>query len=621
VARIPDELIEQVRDSADLLEVVQESVQLKRNGSDWRGPCPFHGGTNRNFAVIPKKNLYYCFVCHEAGDVFTWYQKRFGLDYPSAVREVARRVGVVIPEATERIGPDPREPLYQACEVAQGWFASQLRDSPDGERARRYLLDREIALDAAAELGLGYAPRGGEFVAAMKQLGVADEPLLDAALVVRRDDGTVAPRFRNRLLFPIHDLRGRVVGFGGRLLGDGEPKYLNSPETPIFHKGEQLYHMHLAKHAIRKSGFAIVVEGYFDVQRLALAGIDHVVAPLGTAFTEAQATLLKRFTGEVVVLYDSDAAGLKSTFRVGDVLLAHGVRVRVATMPSGDDPDTLVRQGGAAALTPILDDAVDLLERKLQLLERKGWFADVRKAREALDKLLPTLRAASDPVTRELYVSRVAERLGIPREVVATEAATKPRAAMLPSRVPAAEPPPQYIPDDHDPDGGEHGGAQEAGRPDGKAAVRTPGAEIERKLLRLLLTSPTWLARARGELALDRFTVPTFARIYAALTRLPEDAPVGDALAALDPRAQQAWQGLLESPPPGEGYDVDREYAGALEALDEIHLFPEIAAEPDSLERGRRWRALSKEGQARFRMYLANAPRRRAPRDDPPTEE
>jgi DNA primase len=616
MARIPDELIEQVRDSADLLEIVQESVQLKRNGSDWRGPCPFHGGTNRNFAVIPKKNLYYCFVCHEAGDVFTWYQKRFGLDYPSSVREVARRVGVVIPDATERIGPDPREPLYQACEVAQGWFASQLRDATEAESARRYLLDREIGLDAAAELGLGYAPRGAEFVAAMRQLGLSEEAMLEAALVIRRDDGSLAPRFRNRLLFPIHDLRGRVVGFGGRLLGAGEPKYLNSPETPIFHKGEQLYHMHLAKHAIRKSGFAILVEGYFDVQRLALAGIDHVVAPLGTAFTEAQATLLKRFTGEVVVLYDSDAAGLKSTFRAGDVLLAHGVRVRVATMPQGDDPDTLVRHGGAAALTPILDDAVDLLERKLQLLERKGWFADVRKAREALDKLLSTLRAASDPITRELYISRVAERLGIPREVVATEAAAKPRAAMLPPRAHPSEPPPEYQPEHH----GDEPPVDRRRGP-GRPAPRTPGAEIERKLLRLLLTSPQWLARARGELSLDRFTVPAFARIYAALTALPDDAPVGDAVMQLDSRAQEVWQGLLDSPPPGEGYDTDREYAGALEALDEIHLFPEIAAEPDSLERGRRWRALSKEGQARFRMYLATAPRRSAGRDDPPTEE
>lgn len=610
MARIPDELIEQVRDSADLLEVVQESVQLKRQGSDWRGPCPFHGGTNRNFAVIPKKNLYYCFVCHEAGDVFTWYQKRFGLDYPSSVREVARKVGIVIPEATERTGPDPREPFYQACEVAQGWFAGQLRDAPEAEIARRYLLDRHIALDAAAELGLGYAPKGQAFVTAMQELGIAEEAMVEAALVGRREDGTFYPRFRSRLIFPIHDLRGRVVGFGGRILGSGEPKYLNSPETPIFHKGEQLYHMHLAKHAIRKAGFAILVEGYFDVQRLALAGLDQTVAPLGTAFTDAQATLLKRFTSEVVILYDSDGAGLKATFRAGDVLLSHGVRVRVATMPPGEDPDTLVERGGAEALTPILDDAVDLLERKLQLLERKGWFADVRKAREALDRLLPTLRAATDSVTRELYVSRVAEQLGIPRETVTAEVAAKPRSAP-----PVRQPPPLDQPPV------EYGSPAE---PRGRASQlpRTPGAEIERKLLRLILTSPTWLQRAREELSVDRFTVPAFSRIYGALLGLSDDAPVGDALAGLDARAQDVWQRLLDVPPPeGEGYDTDREYAGALIALEEIHQFPDMAAETDSLERNRRWRALSPEGQARFRMYLATATRPGARRDDSPTEE
>ena len=177
MARIPDEMIEQVRDAADLLEIVQEQVPLKRTGSDWRGPCPFHGGTGRNFAVIPKKNSYYCFVCHVGGDVFTWYRERFGMDYPTAVREVARRYGIPIPESTERAGPDPREPLFQACDAAQGWFAAQLRDNAEAETARRYLLQREFSLDAAATLGLGYAPRGNEFVAAMKQLGIAEDVL------------------------------------------------------------------------------------------------------------------------------------------------------------------------------------------------------------------------------------------------------------------------------------------------------------------------------------------------------------------------------------------------------------------------------------------------------------
>ncbi|MEP6590167.1 MAG: DNA primase [Gemmatimonadota bacterium] len=603
MGRIPDELVERVRDTADLLEIVQESVQLKRQGSDYRGPCPFHNGTGRNFAVIPKKNLYYCFVCHAAGDVFTWYRERFGMDYPTAVREVGRRYRIEIPETTERAGSDPREPLYQATDAAQAWFAAQLRDNPEAEATRRYLLERQFSLDAAAECGLGYSPRGGDLVAAMKQLGISDEVMVEAALAMRRDDGTLFSRFRGRLMFPIHDLRGRSVAFGGRIIGAGEPKYLNSPETPVFHKGEQLYQMHLAKHAMRKAGFGIVVEGYFDVLRLVLAGIDHVVAPLGTALTDSQATLLRRYTEEIILLYDSDGPGLKATFRAGDVLLAHGVRVRVATMPSGDDPDSVVQRGGAAALEPILHDAVDLLERKLHLLELKGWFSDVRRSREALDRLLSTLRAAADPVTKELYISRVAERLGIPRDTVAQEAAARP------SYEPARQPAPAAAP------------ARAPTRDDVPRGPRPPGAEIERKLLRLLLLRPDWLARAREEIPVDRFTVGAFKRIYAALAALPPSAPIGDALPALDARARDSWDRLTEPGGAPEGYDVDREYVGAIEALEEIHHFPDIAAEPNPLERRRRWQALTKEGQARFKLYLATTPRPQRGVGDPSTEE
>jgi DNA primase len=599
VARIPDEVIEQVRDAADLLEIVQDQVSLKRTGGDWRGPCPFHGGTHRNFAVIPKQNRYYCFVCHATGDVFTWYRERFGMDYPSAVREVARRYGIGIPESSERAGPDPREPLFQACDAAHTWFAAQLRDLPEAETARRYLLQREFSLDTAATLGVGYAPRGGELLAAMRQLGIADDILVEAALVMRRDDGSLASRFRGRLIFPIHDLRGRVVAFGGRILGPGEPKYLNSPETPVFHKGEQLYHLHVAKNAIRKAGFAILVEGYFDVLRVALAGLEHVVAPLGTALTEAQAVLLKRFTNEVVLLYDSDPPGLRATFRAGDVLLAHGVRVRVATLPAGEDPDTLALRGGAAAVEGVIADAIDVLERKVQLLDRKGWFTDVRRSREALDRLLPTLRAASDPITRELYLTRVAERLGVPREAVAAEIASQraPQAASpaaaSPSRTPRTE----------------------------RRVGPRGGAEIERKLLRLLLLHPQWLARARGEITADRFELAACRAIFDALLALPADAPIGDAFAALDQRAREVWTQLVESGAPGPGYDVDREYTGALESLSEIREFASIAAESDPMVLRRRRTALSKEGQTRFSLYLANRAPNRAKHGAPPVEE
>jgi DNA primase len=536
---IPDEIVEQVRDSADLVGIIGEAVELKRTGADYRGPCPFHGGTHRNFAVIPKKGRYYCFVCHESGDVFSWLMKRLGMDYPTAVREVARRVGIVIPERAARAGPDPLEPLFGAVAVAQDWFTRQLLESTEAKGARDYLEGREVPIDAAAVQGLGFAPPGKTFLDAMTTLGIEQRVLIEAGLAAVRDDGSVIPRFRSRLLFPIHDLRGRVAGFGGRLLGPGEPKYLNSPENAIFHKGRQLYNLHQAKSAIRKEQSVILVEGYFDVLRLLWAGVEHVVAPLGTALTPDQGALLRRFAPAAVLLYDSDPAGLRATFRAGDELLRHGVRVRVATMPAGDDPDTLVRRGGAPALEPILGDAIDLLERKLQLLEQKGWFEGVDHRREALDRLLPTIRAAADPVTRELYLSVTSERTGVSKDVLERESRserrrheTGPGSAAAPEAIPAAVRPPRV-----------------------SRVASTP----ETQLIQALLVAPDLIGRAAGELPADRVERAEIREIYEELLR-NRDAASQLPMTLSEP-AQSLWSFLKESAPgvvgerPIESYD------------------------------------------------------------------
>jgi DNA primase len=568
VSMIPDETVDQVRDSADLVGIIGESVELKRTGADYRGPCPFHGGTHRNFAVIPKKGRYYCFVCHESGDVFSWFMKRVGMDYPTAVREVARRVGITVPERTARTGPDPLEPLFAAVAVAQDWFTRQLLESDEAAAARQYLAGRDVPVDTAGLHGLGFAPPGKAFLAAMRQLGLEDATLLESGLAARRDDGTVVPRFRARLLFPIHDLRGRVAGFGGRLLGPGEPKYLNSPENAIFHKGRQLYNLHLAKHAIRKEEQVILVEGYFDVLRLVLAGIEHVVAPLGTALTADQATLLRRFAPTAVLLYDSDQAGLRATFRAGDELLRHGVRVRVATMPPGEDPDTLVRAGGAAALGPIVADAMDLLERKLQLLEEKGWFVGVDHQREALDRLLPTLRAVADPITRDLYLQAVSARTGVSRETLVQQVAARP------------EPGPSAA--------GEGGGDQARWRApaapgDGGRPARPPARKRlvdagERDLLRVLMKDPSWIARAAAELPPERLETPAFREVYEALVRSPENAGSAIFLEQLSPTARRAWDWLDSYEAKYGTPDLDQMYVGALSALEVRPLRRELAA-------------------------------------------
>jgi DNA primase len=562
---IPEETIEQVRDGVDLVALIGESVSLKRTGSDYRGPCPFHGGTNRNFAVIPKKGRYFCYVCHASGDVFSWFMQRQGMSYPDAVREAARRIGVTIPERAERTGPDPNEPLYGAVAAAQDWFTRQLLELPDARLAREYLESRDVTLDTAALLGLGFAP-GSSFLQAMAELGIEESVLLRAGLAAQREDRAVTARFRGRLLFPIHDLRGRVVGFGGRLLTMGEPKYLNSPETEIFHKGRLLYNLHQARAPIRKEESVIVVEGYFDVLRLVLAGVEHVVAPLGTGLTPEQAGLLKRYTSTATLLYDSDRAGLRATFRAGDELLRHGIRVRVATLPPDEDPDTLVRSGGIAALDAVVRDAVDILERKIQLLERKGWFEGIEHRRSALDRLLPTIRAAADPITRELYLSLASERAGVSKEVLEHELATSRAISSRDASGSGARPDRSIV---------------ISGSP-ALNARRSP----ETQLLTTLLAAPEWIERAREEIQPDLFESPRLREVFEALVGRQDSSiqiPEG-----LSEEGARVWSYLVESAHELSGQDSATLYEGSAQILRARPQYREMHAISDPGDKRRR---------------------------------
>ena len=527
---IAAELIEQIRDAADLVTMIGEHVELKRTGSDFRGPCPFHGGTHRNFSVVPRKQMYHCFVCHESGDVFTFYMKKFGMDYPTAVREIAAKVGIAVPDV-RTAGPDPNEPVYSALSTAADWFARRLREGDDAAGARRYLDSRGLDETVRDLYQLGYAPSAGEdLLVALRGLGIDAAVVQRAGLVVERDDKTVVPRFRGRLIFPIADVRGRTVGFGGRLLGDGEPKYLNSPETPVFHKGTLLYGLDRARGPIRTAETAILVEGYVDAIRLQGAGVANVVAPLGTALTPEQARLLRRYTKHVALAYDADAPGLKSTFRAGDELLRQGASVSVVTLPPGEDPDTLVKQGGADAFQALLAEAVDIFERKIQLVERKGLLRTLEGRREALDRLLPTIRAAQDPITRELYIARAAERSGVAKEVLEQEvgrleAQTRGHA-----------------------DGRAPGGAAAARGEGGDAAPapRPADVPIERTLVHLLLAERGLVARAREAVASRDFRHPYYRDIAEALYSGAAGPSSSEALAVW---TELAAQPLVEQNP------------------------------------------------------------------------
>lgn len=444
---IPDRVVEEVRDRADIVEVVGEHVELKRAGKEFKALCPFHNEKTPSFYVVPAKGFYKCFGCGESGDVFSFLMTYVGLSFNEAVEKLADRYGVEIPTQKEyREEDDHLKPYREAVAFAADFYEQQLRDETAGTKAREYLERRGIDQDAADRFRLGYAPDDWRALRdAAHQHGFEDD-VLETAGLIKTSEKSPEPydRLRDRLIFPITDVRGKVIAFGGRVLrGEAQgPKYLNSPDTPLYHKGQELYGLYWAKGAIRREEAALVVEGYMDYVSLAAREVDNVVAGLGTAMTPEQARLLTRYAGQVLLLYDSDAAGLRATFKSGDEILRAGGHPMVVSLPPGEDPDSVAREGGRDALQPYLDDAVDVVERKFQILEERGYFEDVEGIRKALDGLLPTLRAAKDETLRDIYVDRVAKRTGVRRETLEREiqaAAPSPRRAVAQRR---DEPPP-----------------------------------------------------------------------------------------------------------------------------------------------------------------------------------
>ncbi|HWG52540.1 MAG TPA: DNA primase [Gemmatimonadaceae bacterium] len=590
---ISDETIERVEQAADIVQIIGEHVNLRRTGADFRGPCPFHQGTKRNFSVSPSKGIYYCFVCHEGGSVFTFLQKRLGMDYPSAVRYVADRVGIIVEEEQRRQGPDPRQPLWDVNAAVADYFRTTLWTGEEGRAARDYLALRRVSQEVADRFGLGFAPRDADTLRThFNALGIDDAQLLEAGVLVQREDQSgPRPRFRNRLMFPILDAQGNCAGFGGRLLGPGEPKYLNSAESKIFSKGRLLYGFHMARHVIRRDDRVMIVEGYFDVVRLVSAGYAWVVAPLGTALTESQAALVRRFTRNAYLLYDSDEAGLKATFRAGDELLRHGMAVQVVTLPDGEDPDSFVDKFGGEKLAAQVENAIDVFERKLQLLERKGWFADLHRKRRALDRLLPTLRATADPVTRDIYLTRTAEALGVTRAVLEREVSAGTGGAPASAAVASAGANRRTS---------SHGGRER--KEETGTLARLPGTQTE--LIRILIHDRSRLEEIAEQLGPDALSHPGLRLIFTAMLERAPDASASELADALPEPVRPLLDALLAQPP-GEGFDARAALDGAVARLRDEAMRREMQ------EKMREMSLASDEQKDRLLGELANLTRDR----------
>jgi DNA primase len=446
--RIPEEAIREVRERASLIEVVSDSVTLRRRGRTVVGLCPFHAEKTPSFSVSEDRGFFHCFGCGEHGDVFAFVMKTESLAFPEAVRQVAQRFGVRLPETADEPGRRS-EPLAAVNAAAAAFFRAELA-SPAGARARAYLRERGLTDESISRFGVGWAPASGEALARhLRAKGFPVEHALTAGLLLRRDrpeaSSPVFDRFRDRIMFPITDTAGKTIAFGGRLLpgrapsDDPPPKYLNSSESPLFRKGHTVYGLAQARDAIRRAGRAIVVEGYMDVIALAQAGIEEVVAPLGTALTVDQLRVLRRFTDAVIACFDGDAAGRKAAARSFPVFLEAGLWGRGAFLPAGEDPDTFVRGQGVERLSALLGAAVPLVDAYLADLAGPDRAAVGRRA-EAAKEVARVLRRVRTPFEHDVLARLAAERLGVREEMLRAEAAPE-EATAVPTPVPAVDAP------------------------------------------------------------------------------------------------------------------------------------------------------------------------------------
>jgi DNA primase len=425
--KFPQPFVDEVRSAADIVVVISDYVSLRKAGTSYKGLCPFHGEKSPSFNVNRDRGFFHCFGCGVGGDVFKFMELKEQLGFQDAVRQLAQRFGIPVPDLDTSDGARDdaaaREALLRMHEVAAAYFREQL-EGPAAARVREYLREeRGLTEETITRLQLGYAPSGRDALRQrLLKTGFAPGLLLASGLVSRREDGNEVDRFRNRLMVPIARDTGSIVAFGGRALDRNQvPKYLNSPETAIYSKGRTLYGLHLTKGDIRKRGFTIIVEGYFDFAQVYQASGLPVVATCGTALTSAQAQQLRRFAPKAVLCFDPDSAGQSAAERSSELLVSEGFDVNVVRLPAGDDPDTFVQKQGRAGFVAELKASKPYLEF---LLDRAAAEYDLSRdepRREFLNKMLTVAARIPDPVGRDHFADRLAHKARVTEAVVRAE--------------------------------------------------------------------------------------------------------------------------------------------------------------------------------------------------------
>ena len=504
--RIPQEFINDLIDRADIVEVIESRIQLRKAGREYKACCPFHGEKTPSFTVSPEKGFYHCFGCGAHGTVIGFLMEHDRLEFVEAVEELASIQGVEVPREAGKAPASPAAPLHDLLSKAAKLYQDELRSD---QRAVAYLKTRGLDGETAARFGIGFAPPGWDYL--LKRFGQNDagrDNLLRAGLTLKNEEGRVYDRFRDRIMFPIRDSRGRVVGFGGRVLDEGEPKYLNSPETPVFHKGKELYGLFEARRANRKLDRLIVVEGYMDVVALACRGITNAVATLGTATTPEHLQRLFRATQEIVFCFDGDRAGRDAAWRaLHNTLpeLREGRQVKFLFLPDGQDPDSVVTAQGPAAFHTALDGSLPLSDYLLQELKAETDLNSVDGMARLAELARPLVNRIPEGVFRDLLLSRIADEIGLSvtrlGDLLNDPDAAKQR---LPRR--AAPPPPRPVKQRsshirraitlilHRP-----ASAARVALPDGFDALEKPGLELLREMLQAATEKPRMMPARLAE--------------------------------------------------------------------------------------------------------------------------
>jgi DNA primase len=555
VARINQDDIEAVRERTDIVGLVQQYVGLKKSGRSFLGLCPFHTEKTASFAVDPAKQLYHCYGCQAGGNAFHFLMGVESLTFPESVERLAKQAGITLRyegiSPGERKAASRRQALFRANARAADLYHGYLMDHREAADARRYLEARGISKEMAVEFGIGYAPGYPDFLLRRLARDLSPEILVEAGLALKDSSGSVRDRFRNRVMFPVHDLAGQAVGFGARLLAGEGPKYLNSPETPVYKKGEMLYNLQRAKGGVADGGSAYVVEGYTDVIALHQGGVQTAVATCGTALSEGHLRLLSRFGRQAVLAFDSDEAGARAAERAYGFLSQHAVEVRVLVLPEGLDPADFVNSRGAAAFEDLAEDAVPLIEYMIRRRLRNQDLRSPEGQARAVKETLPIVGGLDDPVLRSRYAGVLSELVGVSLDDVMMD---------LKRSWPVT--------------------AQEATR-----TVRAPTREVEKEALKILMQFPDLAIDRLGALDEEHFTTESHRKVLA-LLRTTTGQPPAEVIGRLQEERMARLVAELSVEPVKVQGDVGREYAERVfSRLEEFSLTRRIDTMKKRLER------------------------------------